>query len=239
MSGSLPVQYSKIQIRRGPAAELPGVPPSMGAPPSPGLDIGEFGYTSDTGRLFIGIDPTTGLPQLVRTTFPYDNVEVLTENSTDALLANFDQNLQDVQTAFIISDPLAYATTAAPVTVTTPSESTVTFKISLPVGNPGQAQIFYHLFDPNSTPANNPVKTGILKVMYGNGSLPPSMTDCGTAFNNPSYGGVDPNVAYGGVQFIATYDSGSSSVILQYINVTSTVPVMCFRIERAVYPPVS
>jgi hypothetical protein len=237
MSGSLPVQYSKIQIRRGPSADLPGMPTGGGSNPTPGLDIGEFGYTNDLGRLFIGIDPISGLPQLTRGTFPYDNIEVLTENSNDFLQSDFDARLRDVQTAFIVSDPLTYNPSFASVTTSPPDESMVVFNISLPTGNPGQAQIFYQLFDPNSTPANNPFKTGILKVTYGNGSLPPSLTDCGTAFYNSSYGGNDPNVAFGGIQFAATYAGGN--VILQYINVTSVAPVMCFRIERAVYPPMS
>jgi hypothetical protein len=90
------------------------------------------------------------------------------------------------------------------------------------------------LFDPNSTPANNPVKTGVLKVTYGNGSLPPSLTDCGTAFYDSAKGTTNPNTAFGPIQFAATAVGGN--VVLQYINITSVTPVMCFRIERAVFP---
>lgn len=232
MSGSLPVQYSKIQIRRGPSADLPGMPTGGGSLPTPGLDIGEFGYTNDLGRLFIGIDPTSGLPQLTRGTFPYDNIEVLTENSNDFLQSDFDARLRDVQTAYIVSDPLTYNTSFTSVTTSPPDEMNVVFNISLPIGNGGQAQIYYYLYDPANN--NNPIKTGILKVTHLNGSLTPSMTDCGTCFYDSTKGVTDPNAAFGGIQFAATYSSGN--VILQYINIMSISPVMCFRIERAMFP---
>src|ERR1700749_3647445 len=59
MSGTT-VSITKIQLRRGNASDLPGAPTSV----SPllfatGLDEGELGYTTDTGRLFIGIGQDT------------------------------------------------------------------------------------------------------------------------------------------------------------------------------------
>lgn len=66
-------QISKIQLRRGKQTELdPGT-----------LDDGELGFATDTGRLFIGTDPTEIGIWTDRATLPYDSLEILTETSID------------------------------------------------------------------------------------------------------------------------------------------------------------
>lgn len=76
------VQISRIQVRRGPEADLPGAPVDFDAPTfSPALANGELALTTDTGRLFVGHQPAVGQPGHRRITFPYQNTEVLTENS--------------------------------------------------------------------------------------------------------------------------------------------------------------
>lgn len=76
------VQISRIQVRRGPEADLPGAPVDFDAPRfSPALANGELALTTDTGRLFVGHQPMVGQPGHKRITFPYQNTEVLTENS--------------------------------------------------------------------------------------------------------------------------------------------------------------
>ena len=81
-------------MRRGPASDLP----------NPTLDDGEFGFTTDTGRLFIGQEsPTNGQPNYNRVTFPYQNVEVITETVP---LSLFSPAIQDNQLGFIASVPL-------------------------------------------------------------------------------------------------------------------------------------
>ncbi len=79
------IEYKKIILRRGPAADLPGEP-ILGDPPTftTGLDAGEMAFATDEGRLFIGVDPEEGQPTFERTEFPYQNIEILTENSTGA-----------------------------------------------------------------------------------------------------------------------------------------------------------
>jgi len=235
MSDTLPVQYSKIRIRRGPAAELPGIPSMNSDIPTQGLDIGEFGYTTDLGRLFIGIDPTSGLPQVMRSVFPYGNIEVITENSSQFLQSSFDAHFEDTQTGYFQSDQLTQQSsdlnTFYNVTI-----NSIPFIINV-AGNPGQAQIYYNLFQVNLEAGQPPlpVKTGVLKIVYGYNSLPPSLTDVGSCFQNMAYGGTDPNHAFGGFLFQAIYLNGN--VVLQYSNVTSLQPTICFRIERAVAPP--
>jgi hypothetical protein len=75
-------QIALIQVRSGNQAELPGAPlSSLPLTFSPSLSTGELGFAVDTGRLFIGNAPNSGNAQFQRQTFPYQNVEVLTENS--------------------------------------------------------------------------------------------------------------------------------------------------------------
>lgn len=75
----------QIILRRGPAFDLPGKPiklfPRQWSEP---LDEGELAFASDQGRMFIGTDPAKGLKQSNRLQFPYQNNEIIGENSVDA-----------------------------------------------------------------------------------------------------------------------------------------------------------
>jgi len=166
------------------------------------------------------------LPQFLRPTFPYDNIEVITENSNLFLQTNYDLHNQDVQTSFFLADQFYNnANTWSYVTVLSSM-----FVISL-TNNPGNAQIHYYLFDPNSIPVGNPIKTGILKVTWNNNATTPSMTDSGTSFQRFDETVTDPNVAYGSIQFRGLiYDN---ALTFQYMNNTPLTPTMYFRIERA------
>lgn len=66
------ILITKIIVLRGESRDLPHP-----------LDSGEIAYSTDEGRVFIGCDPISGKPQFGRDTFPYRNVEILSENSTD------------------------------------------------------------------------------------------------------------------------------------------------------------
>lgn len=80
------VQRSKTQIRRGLELDLPGSPTSLTPLVfSPGLAVGELSFTVDTGRVFIGHNPAVGQVNFERTELPYQNIEVLTENSSAAV----------------------------------------------------------------------------------------------------------------------------------------------------------
>lgn len=80
------IQTSKVQMRRGTEGELPGVITSLSPLRfEPGLDVGELGYAVDTGRLFVGHAPNLGQINYKRNQFPYQNIEVLTEASTETL----------------------------------------------------------------------------------------------------------------------------------------------------------
>jgi hypothetical protein len=78
------IQYSQIILRDDDESILPGAPTSISPLVfEPGLEAGELVFTKDTGRMFIGHEPSVGQPNFRRTTLPYENIEVLTENSTE------------------------------------------------------------------------------------------------------------------------------------------------------------
>lgn len=82
MSDLKPIYVDSIQVRRGLEIELAGAPTSVEPLVlSDGLNEGEFGMTVDSGRLFIGHKPKLGDVNYRRAEFPYQNLEVLTENS--------------------------------------------------------------------------------------------------------------------------------------------------------------
>lgn len=98
------IQVSKIQMRRGAEIDLPGQPTNL-APLTfePGLDVGEFGYAIDSGRLFIGHDPAIGNPNYNRTAFPYQNIEILTENSEATFRQFQDRYYREINNGFFVS----------------------------------------------------------------------------------------------------------------------------------------
>lgn len=76
------IQISKIQLRRGLETEF--------TPSS--LDLAEFGFAKDTGRLFIGVDDSIIGPWPTRTDVPpYGNIEILTEAALQTFARMFDR----------------------------------------------------------------------------------------------------------------------------------------------------
>jgi len=106
----------QLLLRRGPASDLPGTPTAPGQPPTTGLAEGELGMTTDTGRLFLGVNPQQGMPNYNRSAFPYNNVEVLTENSP--LTTLFGVAFSDNQLAFYQSLPLQETASFVSLTMT-------------------------------------------------------------------------------------------------------------------------
>lgn len=82
MNESPIVLVEKVQLRRGLEIELPGKPAQLSPLRlNPGLSEGELAMTVDTGRLFLGHTPRPNDVNYQRPIFPYQNLEVLTENS--------------------------------------------------------------------------------------------------------------------------------------------------------------
>lgn len=80
-------KITKIQLRRGPEVDLPGQPLLLEPDSfSKALDEGELAFTTDSGRLFIGHKPVIGQRNHNRAKYPYQNIEILTENSPPDVL---------------------------------------------------------------------------------------------------------------------------------------------------------
>jgi hypothetical protein len=135
---------------------------------------------------------------------------------------------------YFLADPLLQTGS----TWTTLTINTTNFAVSLPTGNPGNAQIYYYLSVYNSnTGVMSPLKNGVLKIFYSNDAVEPSVTDCGTCFNRYDTTSTNPNTMFGGIRFGAT--TINNVTYLQYQNITTyggtnpnSLLYMNFRIER-------
>ncbi len=204
------IQISKIQMRRGPAADLP----------NPSLDDGEFGFADDVGRLFIGqASPTNGQPNFNRVTFPYQNIEVFTENSPLGSLLQ--PVMSDDQEGFIAAVPLIITGSFTTLQTYDSTHTAQDFYVNLVAGSGANAQLSYFVFD-NS---NNPIRTGTMSILWNTLMVgPPLLTD-------------EAEVAVGSLSDIAwravlTGSLGNQHVIIQYTNSTSDVLSVFFAIER-------
>jgi len=156
------VVTSKIQIRRGTELELPGAPISDNPLTfSDCLDVGEIAFTVDNGRMFIGPDKTVGNANFQRSTYPYQNIEILTElSSTNKTLFNRNIKNQD-RDSFYVPTIIRYLAGDPPQPL---SYSEYTGGISVPTkffGEKISATVEYHAFDINS----NPIQQGIIRIM--------------------------------------------------------------------------
>lgn len=226
------IQISKIQLRRGPQTELPGAPTSL----SPltfadGLDSAEMGFTTDTGRLFIGHEPSVGHANYQRATFPYQNIEVLTENSTDALRAMVGRQMRELGEEAFITAPLG-VTGSSWISVPDPADSNAPFKIFFEDGI--ALSIEYGVYGAD----NKPVRIGCMKVVHDDAVLEPYVTDEAVAsrrFAAASDGGYDPavNFHHVDIRVVAGGPSNNRYLYLEYHNNTvSDTFTLRFRLTR-------
>ncbi len=200
------IQISKIQMRRGPSSDLP----------SPTLDDGEFGFTTDLGRLFIGqASPTLGQPNYNRSQFPFQNIEVLTENSPLSAIIGGDK-----QEGFFVSLPLTVTASYLTLQINNPTYGPQNFYVD--VGGFGSnAIINYFVFDSS----NHPIRVGRLSILWNTTMIvPPLCSD-------------DAELLIGNItdlQWTATLVGAINSqhVELQYINNTSGNLTVYFCVDR-------
>ena len=154
------IVISKIQVRRGLESELPGTPTSI-SPPSfnASLDAGEIAFTNDSGRMFVGPDQSVGNPNFQRTTFPYQNIEILTEVSpANQNLFNQFISSQD-RNSFFVPTIIPQGSSNVPLTY-------AAYQGAVPVptqffGSTISATVEYHAFDTST----NPVQQGLVRVL--------------------------------------------------------------------------
>ena len=152
----------KVQLRTGLESELPGKPISINPLVlSTGLDIGEIGFASNTARLFIGHSPAISDPNFKRPIFPYENVEILTENSprNRELFNNFVRD-QD-EDAFFVPTTVAVGAMAD---LTYPVDTLNPSKFD---GTTISAIVEYHAF----TEDGQPISQGTLRILGTNGTV--------------------------------------------------------------------
>lgn len=229
------IQITKIQIRRGPEADLPGAPTSLDPLIfSQALESGEFGFASDTGRLFIGHDPQVGQANYARPVFPFQNVEVLTENSVETINRIVSRVLRGTgREAFITA---ALPTTTGDdwnvVTVTPETGSPFPFRFTGPYVN---ATIDYSVY----TTANEPVRNGSLRVLHPGDNTEPSVTDDATSLTRLELGGAsnyDAATVYGSLRFRFSIVStgGVDYYQFEYQNKIAVALKLFFRHTRVV-----
>jgi hypothetical protein len=210
------VSIQKIQVRRGLAADLPGQP-NTSSPAS--LDVGEFGFTVDVMRLFFGAGlnhALSGMPNYARTTFPYQNVEALTENSP--LPEIFGGVMSDNQNGFRQSAPLYQSTSFLNLQV--PDASTVPCDFYLDLSSSG-ANVVLCYFVLASTGV--PFRSGRLTVLWTPPSAPFCTDEAQTLIGS-----------YLDLQFqAAVIGTGANQhVVLQYTNQSGGSPVVAFNLIR-------
>jgi hypothetical protein len=238
LSGSIStpvIEVSKIQLRRGLSNDLPGAP-TIGNPslPTTPLDVGELAFTTDTGQVFIGPElQNNGGSTFNRSFFPYQNIEVLTENSRTFLNSLFDYYYRDVQTGFYATTPLNNTTnTNTWQTVLVNAASGEVPCIVSATSNLACAQLTYYLYDTNTT-----VRTGKISIVYIGGSQQPILEDDYTVYPRTdlsTQNAMNPDMLYGSLQFRAVPISNGSgqNVVLEYQNLGATTPIMFFKIDR-------
>jgi hypothetical protein len=227
------IQISQIILRSGPSVDLPGAPTSL-TPLAfgPGLEPGEAAFMTDTGRIYIGHDPSQGQPNFQRAVFPYQNIEVLTENSLDTL-----QRLIGMATkeegdfAYHIATLPTHTSDWEYVVVPRPGDEDYIYR--LPFSDGVCATIDYAAYDADF----KPVKMGTLTIRYFTGEGEPTICDEATVKRKT--GLLEPEVyqpeeIYKQVDFRFIVDGpvGARYLAFQYKNRAGSVLSLRFKTSR-------
>lgn len=231
-------QISKIQMRRGPEIELPGAPTSVSPLVfEPGLDIGEIGYAVDTGRLFIGHAPNYGQPNYKRTDLPYQNIEILTEASTETLRRIFNFLRRDLGSGAFYMAVLEPTSEWKPVRIERSSGGSIPFRI------PGEdliARIEYYIVTEHEefgSIKREPYRQGVMRVLSETTADEASISDENHSIRRLDLltpEAVEPEKAYSGIHFrmVKAGAIGDPYFVLEYISDLDETARMYFDISR-------
>jgi hypothetical protein len=228
------IQITKIQLRRGRERDLPGAPSNL-SPLffTPGLGEGEIAFATDSGRVFVGHSPNTGNPNFRRATFPYQNIEVLTENSVDTIMHLLETALRSREAGYfppvILNPTNSFDENNWATVLITTDAGNMPFRIDHPGGaGIGAAEITYFIFKDSS-----PIRQGRMMIISSGSVAEPLLTDNSTMApivdNNADAAG-----ALGFIRFRAAIAGPPSDpyLALQYRNTNDAPLRMIFRIER-------
>lgn len=227
------IEIAKIQMRRGLEIDIPG----RAVTTSPlvfedGLDVGEFAFATDTGRLFVGQDPSNGQPNFDRTAFPYRNVEILTEASTDTLRRIFSFLQRDVGQNGFYRAALAPNEDWADVLAQRSGTSPAAYRMN---GRSLMASIDYYIVTAENPP--QPIRTGMLRIMSDPNEPEALIRDDSLSARRldlTSPDSVDPNAAFQNIEFrVLQTGTGSNTYYrFQYINNLDQNAVMYFSVKQ-------
>lgn len=227
------IQVSQIVLRSGPAIDLPGAPSSL----SPltftdGLLPGELAFMTDTGMLFVGHEPTIGQPNFNRATYPYRNIEVLTENSTPTLERIIGGTTKE-------EGDFAYHEVSLPEHTTDwenvilPRQGDETYAYRFPYSLYAAATIDYAAYAETGVP----IKIGQLTVRYYEGEPEPSLIDEASVSRRMNLAGdaaTRPEDVYTQVdfRFVVAGPLGGRYLLFQYKNRSGGVVDLRFKVSR-------
>lgn len=224
------IQISKIILRKGPQQDLPGAPTSLTPLTfSQGLDAGEMAFAEDTGRLFIGHQPDEGHPNFKRATFPYQNVEVLTELSKDAvegLVGTYEKT--GSSRSF---NEASLAPSSAWNSVVVPRVGDPNYAYRLEYGASVSALITYSVFDANQ----KPIRQGTMSLQYFDGEAEPLLIDnaqISRRLDLVASDNFNPATVFNLVEFrfLVTGPVGSEHLAFQYKNRDGGVLYLRFKV---------
>lgn len=228
------VEIAQIQLRRGSQSQLPGAPTSLSPLTfAPGLKAGEIALVEELGRVFMGHNPSVGHANYQRSAFPYQNVEVLTENSTDTFRRMWDQLSRSNETGYYVSEPIAadglWNTVLVPPPAGVTGVPSQPFTVSFPPGGPEvTARVVYNVLAGGTIH-----KAGVMTIMY-DGLVDPMLTDEYTSDRTSVLGSPgDPGDIFSKVLFrVATAGVGASELQLQARNLLGVPATLRFRVDR-------
>lgn len=235
------IQITRIQIRRGPEADLPGAPTNISPLAfSEGLGVGEFGFASDTGRLFIGHDPSVGQPNYNRVELPWRNIEVLTENSGTLINRMISELIRydDVGSYFCSVLNATSDDDWLDLEMATPNDVSSEINPVLFEGPGISATLDYSAFDSSDMPFRH----GTIQISHPGDNTQPSVIDEAIGHARLEFGDANdynPSAVYGSLRFRAIMVSAGGSDVykIQYQNPIEPEMKMFFRISRIVSCP--
>lgn len=227
------IQISQIILRSGPSIDLPGAPTSL-TPLAfgPGLLPGEMAFMTDTGRIYVGHEPSEGQPNHDRITFPYRNIEVLTENSIDALQKLVGAlSKEEGEFAYHLATLADHTTDWEDVIVPRAGDEDYVYRLSFSEGV--CATIDYAAYDADL----KPVKLGTLTVRHFTGEAEPNVCDDATVMRKtgllePEAYQADKVFNQVDFRFVVAGPVGARYLAFQYKNRTGGVLSLRFKASR-------
>lgn len=222
-------QLSKIQLRRGLEETLPGAPSTLTPLVfTPNLAQSELCFTTDTGRIFIGDNPPTTAINYRRITFPYQNIEVLTERSSvtlNKMLSSYNKSIG--VDSFLMSTLVpAGSWTDVPLYIDGMASTLLFTPAAMNVSIDFQA----------FTSTNTPHSQGIIWIMNQGGAGEPQVIVDYLDFRRidvPTIDQYTADIVVGALQFKGNKIFGSNpNITLQYKNALTTNIKFYFKIKQ-------